>query len=240
MTEAPTPEDGILSPISDFDRRIANAILKMSPPPKWPAVNAVGHLNGAWKLREIDPRMAALRAITAEEEAASALFQSLKRRRYDGAQKLKHDSHAHKHAVIPFLQAISHVLAQYSIPNEQAQLYLDTAEDPPRLLFRFSHRDPESGTEYWAYPQPPLNGSASRLRDGEPDQIEDFGAAVEALLAKTSAKDMLDYARERVEDRNRTLYASDKGLYKITFDPRKDVRILPRPRVLDSSHLLYG
>ena len=221
MTEVIDAADGILFAISDFDRRIANAVLKMPAPPKWAAVNAIRHLNGAWKLREFDPAMAALRAITAEEEAASALIQSLKRRRYDGARRLKHTNHVHKHAVVPFFEAIMRVLSDYVRDEEQAQLYLDVSADPPKLLFRFRHRDPATDQIYWVYPKPPLNGSATRLVTGRPAKLEDFSAGVDAVLQRTNAKDMLAYVRERVEERNRTLYASDKGLFQISFDADK-------------------
>ena len=51
------------------------------------AFHAFEHLDKAERIAELDPEMAVFRAITAEEEAATAVFFSLKQRGYDRAKK---------------------------------------------------------------------------------------------------------------------------------------------------------
>ncbi|MCW5207251.1 hypothetical protein VU11_00955 [Desulfobulbus sp. US2] len=49
--------------------------------------NALYHIEKAWKIKDIDLEMAVFRGITAEEEAASAIFHCLKKHRYQNAKK---------------------------------------------------------------------------------------------------------------------------------------------------------
>ncbi len=81
----------------------------------------------------VDLEMAAFRAITAEEEAASALFHSLKRRRYAGAARLSPRNHVHKNAVAPFCTAVSRVLAATEEIGMKSGLLLDKSEEPWRF-----------------------------------------------------------------------------------------------------------
>lgn len=65
------------------------------------------HLSLAHRLKDIDPAMALFRAITAEEEAATALLRALQVRRYADAGKLLPRDHLQKAAVYPYLRAIT-------------------------------------------------------------------------------------------------------------------------------------
>src|SRR4030042_2912383 len=95
--------DSIEFPLIEFDKAIIDIVPFMPAPPQWAAFNALRHLDKAWRLRATDTEMSMFRAITAEEEVATALFLSLKRRHYVGANRLKHRDHVHKNAVIPFV-----------------------------------------------------------------------------------------------------------------------------------------
>lgn len=57
----------------------------------------------AWKIKDIDPEMSVFRSITAEEEAATAIFLSLKEKKYENAEKLKFQDHSYKQALEPFI-----------------------------------------------------------------------------------------------------------------------------------------
>ena len=52
------------------------------------ARSAVRNLMKAWNLRDLDLGMALFRCLTAEEEAATAVFLALKSRQYEGASRL--------------------------------------------------------------------------------------------------------------------------------------------------------
>ena len=83
----------------------------------------------ASKLKGIDPEMAAFRALTAEEEAASALIHSLKWHRYKLSEQLKPRDHIQKAAVYPFFLAVEGLLAR-GVPREaDPQLEIDESRN---------------------------------------------------------------------------------------------------------------
>jgi hypothetical protein len=217
VNSTPKPSDSILFPLSVLDRAIADVVAVMPQPAKWPAFNSLRHLNRAWKLRGIDEDMALFRAITAEEEASSALFLSLKRRGYRGADMLKRTRHDHKSAVVPFMKAIAHTMSSYAASVAEMQLHLDPEYKPPRLVFRFRFVDPKSGKQLWGYPQPPLNFLSSR-KSLEQQFVEEFREGVEAIVNSSSAKDLIAFVKDRADFRNRILYAKDHGYIDISFD----------------------
>lgn len=59
---------------SEFEIGIAECLRGTKLPSVYAAQNAIFNLKKAWELRDIDSQMAAFRAITAEEEAATAIF----------------------------------------------------------------------------------------------------------------------------------------------------------------------
>ena len=67
------------------------------------ARHAFHHLERAGQIVDIDPEMAMFRAITAEEEAATAVFFSLRQRRYANSEKIQLWSHPYKAALYPFV-----------------------------------------------------------------------------------------------------------------------------------------
>lgn len=215
-------------PLGDFDRAIVDLVPKLPGPAKWRAFNAVRHLDWAWKLRTVDPEMAAFRAITAEEEAATAIFVALRRRGYEDADKLRPRDHVHKNAVIPFFDAITRVIAAHGAQLPGAQLYLKTEEDPPLLTFRFRQPHPLTGEEVWAYPQPPLNVSVTSGPVGELKRDEDFTAGVKEIVQAAKVKDIMTYLRNRANERNRVLYAADNGFPSMTGDIEKGLRSYQR------------
>lgn len=180
MTQEETkPSDTIQFPMVELDRRIVDLIPAMPIPAKWPAFNSICHLNGAWKIKEIDPQMALFRAITAEEEAATALFLSLKRLGYDGAENLKKHNHVHKNAVIPVFDAITRVIAKVGSHMPPTEIFLDTNTKPHQLAIRFKHIHPLTGENLHAHPQPPLHFSITGgPSDGEMRR-EDFSAGID-------------------------------------------------------------
>ena len=74
---------------NEFDRELIKIIANEAKGfVRFSAENAVRHMEKAWLLQKIDPEMALFRAITAEEEAATSLFLTLKERRYENSEKL--------------------------------------------------------------------------------------------------------------------------------------------------------
>jgi hypothetical protein len=212
------PSDTILFPISEMDRGIVDLIPKMPTPPRWPAFQAVRHLNRAWKLRDIDPEMAIFRSITAEEEAATALFLSLKRRGYVGSEKIDQRSHIHKNAVIPFFSAITRVVTKVRHQMPRTQLLLDCNNTPPLLKIQLTLPDPLTGQRVFAYPHPPLHFSLLGGPAENDMKTEDFTSGLDEIVETSSVKSIVEYIRTRANQRNQLLYACAEGYPTVSPD----------------------
>lgn len=216
--------DGIEFELSEMDISVANLVIEMSAPAKWAAINAIRHLNRSWKLRHLDPEMAVFRAITAEEESATALFHVLKRRCYDGADKLKPRDHIQKNAVIPFFDAITRVMAKSREFLPLTEFLIDENEKPRRLVIRFLTPHPSTGEELWAYPQPPLNFSMKEVPKSGPTRTMDFSAGLEEVVSSANVKTMIDHLRTRANLRNQILYAAGQGYPGVEGDIERGLR----------------
>lgn len=86
------------------------AIEKLPKPVNLRARNAFEGFDKARQLLSIDREIASFWAITAEEEAVSALFRSLQLRKYPGYEHLNLYSHEQKAAVAPFIAAVKMAL----------------------------------------------------------------------------------------------------------------------------------
>lgn len=225
MTQKPSdshkPSDSVLFPLSDLDRAIVDIIPLMPTPPRWPALNAIQHLNQAWKLREIDPPMAVFRAITAEEESATALFLSLKRRRYRHADKLKHKDHVHKNAVTPFFGAVARVIGPSA---DKLGLHVELNKKDNKLLLKFKATHPQTQQDAWVYPTPPLHFSVEGGLAPERMKKEDFAVGVQQIVAATNVKDIIEHVRDRANLRNEILYAGPNGFLVVKGDVEASLR----------------
>jgi len=189
----------------------ALALVENTPAPaKHCARNAYRHLQKAWSLDGVDLEMAAFRAITAEEEAASATFHSLKRRGYRGAEKLNPRKHLHKNAVVPFCKAVAGVLAVTESAGIKSGLYLDKSENPWRFKVQINVEHLVPGKKY-AYPEPPLHFTISG--DSHP---HDFADKLKEIAKKRNVCSIKNYLEGRANMRNRILYASPRGAPEVT------------------------
>lgn len=174
------------------------------------ARNAISHLECAWKIKDIDPEMAIFRAITSEEEAATAIFIALKEKGYTNADKIKFKKHSYKQALAPFITGISKFVADFTRQTnfpfgKKYQLSFEGEEMNKRLVLSFYFQDK------LAQPIPPLHFSI--MVNGKPYYFE------KELLTITSGKnrdDIIKYIDELTKLRNSLLYARPEGIPKIT------------------------
>ncbi len=174
------------------------------------ARNAISHLECAWKIKDIDPEIAIFRAITAEEEAATAIFIALKEKGYENADKIKFKKHPYKQALAPFITGISKFMADVARqPNfplgKKYQLSIEGEGKNKRLILSFYLQDK------LAQPIPPLHFSI--MMNGKPYYFE------KELLEISSGKnrdDIVKYIDDLTKLRNSLLYARPEGIPKIT------------------------
>lgn len=163
------------------------------------------HLERAWAIRTFDPAMAALRGITAEEEAATGIIHAVQDRGYDNANQLNRWKHAHKHSIHPFFLLLSDFYARSIRPvSKGIGIKLGSIEDPKRLKIYI--RMEINGKEYDAMPDPPLNLNIKV--EGKPIS---FKQQVDQLASIKNVKRIEKYIDEKANERNLLLYASDKG-----------------------------
>jgi hypothetical protein len=192
---------------TEFDQHLVDMLLTTAAPGQYAARNAVRHLDKAGEIAEIDPTMAAFRAITAEEEAATAVFHALRRHGYAGSTILHRHNHLHKNALGPFCEATIEV---FKLVNDQFDLrpqLLIAEEDGTRRLktqFRIAVR--ELG-ERLASGALPLGFSLSRN-----GQLHDFSDQIDNLATSRGAASIKAHLRQRANMRNELLYAGPSGL----------------------------
>ena len=196
--------------LNEVEQAALDLVENTPSPGKHCARNAYRHLKKACSLDGVDLEMAAFRAITAEEEAASAIFHSLRRRGYRGAEKLNIWKHLHKNAVVPFCKAVAGVLAMTEGAGIKSDLYLDKSENPWRFRVQINVEHVVPGKKY-AYPEPPLHFTISRA-----SHPHDFTDKLEEIAKKRNLRSIKKYLEGRANMRNRILYASNKGAPEVT------------------------
>jgi hypothetical protein len=194
--------------ISKFEERLMEHVLRTVAPGKHAARSAIRHLERAWKLVDEMPEVAVFLAITAEEEAATAVIHALRRRGYRGANVLNARRHLHKTALHPFILAICKRIQAFPMLRDP-KLVFDTAHSPDgveRLRLRFTVSD-ENGGDVWAYPYPPLHVSIKS--NGAP---HDFRLEFDSLAREKNAASARKYVEGLANRRNQVLYAADRGI----------------------------
>lgn len=193
------------------DRRVIDALKGAKSMSGHCARHAVHHLDQAWRLKKRDPEMALLRAITAEEEAATALMIVVQEHRYDHAVQLRraYRQHAYKQGLFPYLNAIRRhfALARSGLP----QLLLGNERVRGTLRLFLLIRPPNG--EAWLRTVPPLHLSLTEEKDARAYYFE---RETPAIAAAAGEKSVIDAIRALTKLRNYCLYASSRGMPRIT------------------------
>ena len=198
---------------TEFDRRLVEMLANTSKPGQYAARNAVRHIDKAAAIAEIDPEMAAFRAITAEEESATAVFHALKRHKYAGSEALRPRDHLQKNALGPFCLAVAELFATADQAlGLKPQLRIDGEGDSAKLVTQFHVAGIGLGDRI-AEPQPPLNLAISKN-----DRLHDFAEQLQSLAASRRTESILAHLKQRANLRNEILYASAQGLPNVTLN----------------------
>lgn len=192
--------------LTEFQSKIAELIGKQPEPVRHSARMAIHHLKRAWRIKEIDPEMAGFRALTAEEEAATAVFRSMKRLKYKGAEQLKDRNHVHKNALVPFAHAVGKVL-QLTVKEGFDPKLIIEKEGPKAGKLQVRLTMWVNGEEKHAWPIPPLHYGISL--NGQP---HDFTSQLDELATEAKAQDALAYVKRMANRRNQVLYAHSTGI----------------------------
>lgn len=164
------------------------------------------HLAFAHRIKDIDPAMAIFRAITAEEEAASALLRALLARGYAEAGALLPKDHLQKAAVYPYLLAVAKHTSYLRMNGiKEVKLGIPKQDKTPRLQLALVLDSANDGMV--ARPVPPLN-----LRMRESGEAVNYRKYFLELISPTGFEDIRKYLNTKKNERNLLLYASPSGL----------------------------
>ena len=198
----------------EFEKATVKAIEDCSGAVKNCAKNSILHLRKAHKVKSIDKEMAALGAITAEEEAASSLFYCLKNRQYKNAGHLSFRSHVHKQALYPFIQSVSIFLERVSkidkFPFEEFRLsHVETdGRNAIKLGLKLKNHDG------YIEPIPPLHFTMFDSKNGPVTFEEEF----QEIVTDQAFKNVKKYIKNIANQRNLLLYANNSGLPEVKGD----------------------
>jgi hypothetical protein len=191
-----------------FEQKTIEALDDCTGAVKHCAKNAIHHLEKAWLIRKIDLEMAIFRGITAEEEAASALFYCLKNNKYQNADKIQFKKHTYKLGLYPFLQSIGRflldLLSQDCVPFYK--YHLQHIQKSKRRAIELVLTMREQNIE--ARPEPPLHFTVSDPGTGK---AHTFNQNFKAFILDENYDDSLKYIKDVANLRNRLLYADSAG-----------------------------
>lgn len=174
------------------------------------ARNSIHHLEKAFEIQAIDPEMSVFRAITAEEEAATAIFIALKEIGYNNAEKIEFKNHIHKQALCPFMQGVTKFIADFCVENDfpfgpkgTIDFREDDAGNNPRIIF--TAQDGEL-----VFLHPPLNFHI-RTESG----LYRFEHELNLVTSSRGRKEIYKHVKNLSNSRNKLIYATTEGIPKI-------------------------
>lgn len=198
---------------TELDRELMSCIVENAKGySKHCARNAISHLEKAWEIRHIDKEMAVFRSITAEEEAATAIFVSLKEKGYDNARKIKFKQHAYKQALEPFTRSIGSFFKKMAtlpdFPFEENYRLKISGEGKDRKILLCFPRG-----QYTLEPDPPLGFEVKRN-----EKIYCFEEELLEISKGKNREEVIRYVNDISNLRNEILYAQNDGIPSIDND----------------------
>jgi hypothetical protein len=171
------------------------------------------HIDKAKALVDVDNEMAAFRAITAEEEAATGIILALQDIGYERSNLLSPRNHKHKSGLWHLLMIISAFIHEVGVGELlKGKVAEGNGENVGKLVISFP--SPISGDSRWVTSVPPLNISISA--DGK--NIS-FQKQVEELASIKNKNALEKYISQEANLRNELIYASPEGLPSVMEAP---------------------
>lgn len=149
--------------------------------------------------------MAAFRAITAEEEAATGLMHCLKERGYKNADLLKPKDHVQKNAISPFLSIVGSSFAK-TLGSQFTDFKLLIADEDATQRLMIGLPMKINGQEVLARPIPPLNFTVTSS-----GKALSYRPEIDNLVRTTGRQNIIDHLRLQANQRNLLLYAGPNG-----------------------------
>lgn len=214
--DCPNVGDPTELPWEKYEAALERAVAKFSGRPSNHARNAIVHLRKAYKLVGVDNEMAAFRAITAEEEAATAVYLAARFRHYPDSEKIQFRNHAHKVSLFYFISSVAKLWVEMRMPTPRLKL---SDSDTPSISAEFRAKDwiksDEIDDNAIILLDNPLHFSIS----GE-NNLHDFQGQLLNIATERGCDEIADYVKREANKRNKILYASEHGIPKVSIERR--------------------
>ncbi|SEG12698.1 hypothetical protein [Marinobacterium lutimaris] len=174
------------------------------------------HLQRAKQLIEEMPELAVFSAITAQEEAATALLLTLRKRKYTGSEKLNIRNHVHKTGVLPMVELIT---SAFLPAATDFSVTLGFAEEGKRKVLKYKIPFRINNEQFYMEPVPPLQ-IFSKEKGGLPP---DYHAKISKIATEAGIDSIFEHIKKLANERNRMLYASSSGIPE-EVNPRSRVQ----------------
>ena len=195
--------DGGLKLVESSLRKLAS---NMPGVVKFRLLNTLENFDRSFALLERDREIASFRAITGEEEAATALIKALQLRRYPHAAEFNPRSHQHKWALIACVMAIAD---DVSPMLKEFQLVFSFAKRRVDVKIPLSNFDVTGGDKYAIQPVEPLDLTSRKYGLDDEDV---FAEALKNLAKRSNFKHIKEMVSVQANARNTLLYASDRSM----------------------------
>jgi hypothetical protein len=190
----------------DLDAALRQLASTMPGAVKFRVLSALEHFDRSSQLFDVDKEMASFRAITGEEEAATALIAAIRARRYRHAADFNPRDHQQKAAVMACVMAIS---TQMAPMLAEFQLTFDFEKKRIDVKVPLSNFNVAGGENYAIQPIEPLDLVHSVEGAGE---RRPFDEALKRLAARSNYENIKRMVSSQANARNVILYASDSSL----------------------------
>lgn len=164
-------------------------------------------------LAGVDNEMAAFRAITAEEEAATGIIKELQSLGYNRASMLKSHNHSHKAGIWHLLIVVSNFMKEVG-PGELLDLVVTEGSGDLKGKLIISFPSPIPGDLRWANPTPPLN--INIINEGTRVGFKRQADELASVKSATTLKKLID---NEANIRNELIYASHEGVPNVKDSP---------------------
>jgi hypothetical protein len=206
MAQAPSGSSSDNRKASKIDGWLRRLAADMPGAVKFRLLSSLEHFERAFQLLEIDREMASFRAITGEEEAASALIKALQIRGYPHSKEFNSRDHQHKAAVIACMMAVSSDVAPLL---KEFNLVFDFERKRVDVKVPLSNFNIAGGENFAVQPVEPLDIVRS---SEDPSEVKPFDQALANLALRSNYESIKRMISQQANGRNTLLYASDSVL----------------------------
>ncbi|MDS1810022.1 hypothetical protein DOT35_22860 [Vibrio vulnificus] len=185
--------------LSDFQKKVFEMSSSTKGHSGFAAKSSIRYVERAFELARTMPEVAAFLAITAEEEAATALFIALKSKGYLRSNELRMHDHKYKGGLYPFLTLLGVALKVSEIPY---QLVVESCNGRDILKTQLQIGD------FSFQPEPPF----SQVNVDASGNAKDYLHEVRAVASERGITSIFQYIKDTANKRNLLLYASATNL----------------------------